>query len=166
MPKFEGTPYTQAFLLILTELHPLSLFQSVLCLQILWYITWPHFTTYAAAFPSRILALLTYRAPFGDDLPVGAEGELTRLCGLWWGEVGTALRVHHGGAVPKALPALELPLLQPGATGHTALWPGTGLPAERNSEGEVHVEAKFDWEITLYHMLISITSNTVCQWLA
>lgn len=45
---------------------------------------------------------------------------LTGLCGLWWGEVGTALWVDHGGAVAKALPALELPLLHPGATGHTA----------------------------------------------
>lgn len=45
---------------------------------------------------------------------------LTGLCGLWWGEVGTALWVDHGGAVAKALPALELPLLHPRATGHTA----------------------------------------------
>lgn len=70
---------------------------------------------------SHILVLLTYRAPVGADLPVGAEAELACLCGLWRGEVGTALGVDHGGAVPKALPALELPLLHPGTTGHTAL---------------------------------------------
>lgn len=76
---------------------------------------------FADAIPSDIQVLLPYHAPVGADLPVGAEGELTRLGGLWRGEVGTALWVDHGGAVPKALPALELPLLHPGATGHTAL---------------------------------------------
>lgn len=64
---------------------------------------------------------LTNRAPVRADLPVGAEAELAGLGGLRWGEAGAALWVHHGGAVPKALPALELPLLHPGATGHTAL---------------------------------------------
>lgn len=71
-----------------------------------------------------------YRAPVGPDLPVGAEAELTGLCGLWLGEVGAALRVDHGGAVPEALPALELPLLHPGAAGHAALRPRADLPAE------------------------------------
>lgn len=78
--------------------------------------------------------LLTYRAPVRADLPVGAEAELTRLCGVWWGEAGAALWVHHGGAVSKALPALELPLLHPGAAGHAALRPLTGLPAEREQK--------------------------------
>lgn len=64
---------------------------------------------------------VTYRAPVGSDLPVGAEAELTGLGGVGGGEVGTALRVDHGGAVPKALPALQLPLLRPGATRHAAL---------------------------------------------
>lgn len=72
---------------------------------------------------------LTYLAPVRADLPVGAQPELTGLGGFRGGQVGAALRVHHGGAVPEALPALQLPLLQPGATGHTALGPGTGLPA-------------------------------------
>lgn len=52
---------------------------------------------------------------------MGAQPELTGLCGLWRGQVGAALGVNHGGPVPEALSALELPLLQPGATGHAAL---------------------------------------------
>lgn len=99
-------------MLILTQLHPLSLFQTVLCL---------YADPSAGAFPGHTLVLLTYRAPVRADLPVRAEAELTRLCGVWWGEVGAALGVDHGGPIPKALPALELPLLHPGATGHTAL---------------------------------------------
>lgn len=64
---------------------------------------------------------LTYLAPVRADLPVGAQSELTGLRGLWGGQVSAALGVNHGGAVPEALSALELPLLQPGATGHAAL---------------------------------------------
>ncbi len=139
-------PHTNV-LLILNQLHPPSLFQSVLCL-FMWYITWPVFIISADVFPSHTLVLLTYRAPVRSDLPVGADTELTRLCGLGWGEAGAALWVDHGRAVSKALPALELPLLHPGATGHTALWPWTGLPAERNSEGEREGYV----ENTTYHM--------------
>lgn len=63
----------------------------------------------------------TYLAPVGADLPVGTRSELTCLRGHWWGQVSAALGVNHGGPVPKALSALELPLLLPGATGHAAL---------------------------------------------
>lgn len=59
--------------------------------------------------------------PVRADFPVGAELELTRLCGVRRREGGAALGVDHGGAVPKALPALELPLLHAGAAGHAAL---------------------------------------------
>lgn len=91
--------------------HSLSFFLvCVLCLQILRYSTWPFVTLFgdiwADADPSHALVLWTYRAPVWADLPVRAEAELAGLCGLWWGEVGTALWVDHGGAVPKALPAL------------------------------------------------------------
>lgn len=73
--------------------------------------------------PSAQSAVHRALAPVRADLPVRAQPELTALCGLWGGQVGTALGVNHGGPVPKALPALELPLLQPRATGHAALGP-------------------------------------------
>lgn len=76
--------------------------------------TWLHF-------PVTHSRWLTYLAPVRADLPVGAQSELTGLCGLWGGQVGAALGVNHGGAVPEALSALQLPLLQSGATGHAAL---------------------------------------------
>lgn len=68
-----------------------------------------------------ILVLPADLAPVRADFPVGAELELTRLCGLWRCEVSAALWVDHGGAVPKALPALELPLLHARTAGHAAL---------------------------------------------
>lgn len=69
----------------------------------------------------HVLVLLADLAPVRADFPVGAELELTRLRGLWRGEASAALWVDHGGAVPKALPALELPLLHAGTAGHAAL---------------------------------------------
>lgn len=76
----------------------------------------------------------TNRAPVGVDLPVGAELELAGLCGRWFGETSAALRVDHGGAVSKALPALELPLLNARPAGHTALRPRADLPATTHTQ--------------------------------
>lgn len=73
------------------------------------------------SFPVTYSCWQTYLTPVRADLPVGAQSELTGLCGLWGGQVGATLGVNHGGPVSEALSALELPLLQPGATGHAAL---------------------------------------------
>lgn len=124
-----------------------------------------HADPFADAFPSHMLVLSTYRAPLGSDLPVGAEAELTRLCGLWWGEVGTALWMDHGGAVPKALPTLQLSLLHPRATGHTALWPWTGLPAEETGTISHYVTHAFK-NTTQINMTCrcQLTINHVCMY--
>lgn len=72
-------------------------------------------------FVFHILVFLADLGPIRADFPVGAELELTRLCGLWRREVSAALWVDHGGAVPKTLPALELPLLHARTARHAAL---------------------------------------------
>lgn len=87
----------------------------------------------------RVLVLPAHLAPVRADFPVGAELELTLLRGLWRREASAALRVHHGGAVPKALPALELPLLHARTAGHAALGPGAGLPAGGRSNGQLNM---------------------------
>lgn len=159
------TPWTQALLLSAcvmsahSEIHYSASFYNVR-------------SPLVDTLPGHILVLMTYRAPVGADLPVGARAMLARLRGVWWGEVSTALRVDHGGAVPKALPALELPLLHAGAAGHTALWPRTGLPAERETERDRHVEANRYRKITHTHMAsdtqlltsVSIRSYVHWQW--
>ena len=72
---------------------------------------------------------VTYRAPVRADLPAGADFGLAGLGGVGPGETGAALGVHHGGAVPEAQAALELPLLEAPTARHTAVGPDALLPA-------------------------------------